>query len=61
MYCGYANGLLAYVGKIAAETEKYWCGIKHDRSIGELIEPEHHKDFIEYNDEEAYKEITPKK
>lgn len=29
MYCGYANGVLAYVRAIAIETEKYWCPIKY--------------------------------
>lgn len=28
-YCSYANGLLAYVGEVAARTEQYWCAIKH--------------------------------
>lgn len=61
MYCGYANGLLAYVSKIASETEKYWCGIKHDTTVGGFIAPEHHDDFIDYGDEENFKELTPKK
>lgn len=34
MYCGYANGLAAYMVKIAGDTEKYWCGIKHHESNG---------------------------
>ncbi len=29
MYCGYFNGLLAYVGEIAARTEQFWCPIRH--------------------------------
>lgn len=56
MYCGYANGLLHYSSVIAAETEKYWCGIKHKQD-GEFCEPEHHKDFIPYGDEEAYSKL----
>jgi len=31
LYCGYGNGLLAYVGEIASRTEQYWCPIKHAR------------------------------
>lgn len=64
VYCGYANGLLAYNVKIAGETEKYWCGIKHklDR---DFIPPEHHKYFLEYNDKKAYEDFinqtTPEK
>ena len=54
VYCGYANGLLHYTSEIAARTEKYWCGIKHEES-GDFIEPDHHKDFVKYNDEGAFK------
>jgi hypothetical protein len=54
MYCGYANGLLPYATRIAAETEKYWCGIKHAKG-GPYKTPPHHKDFLEYGDEEAYR------
>jgi hypothetical protein len=52
VYCGYANGLLAYAVVIAAETEKYWCGIKHDVTTNDckLIEPNHHENFAEYQE-----------
>lgn len=33
IYCGYANGLLAYAREIAARTEQYWCPIKHARKV----------------------------
>ncbi|MDD3877586.1 MAG: hypothetical protein PHT69_13280 [Bacteroidales bacterium] len=58
MYCGYANGLINYARVITAETEKYWCGIKHQADKN-FVEPEHHTDFIEYGDKEAYDEIQP--
>ena len=32
-YCGYANGVFAYVREIAARTEQYWCPIRHARRI----------------------------
>src|SRR3990167_1678645 len=54
MYCGYANGLAHYLSVMAGETEKYWCGIMHKQGKG-FIPPEHHKDFLPYGDEEAYK------
>lgn len=54
-YCGYANGLLRYNCEIAARTEKYWCGIKH-KPDQNFIEPEHHKEFIDYNNEKKYKD-----
>lgn len=56
MYCGYANGVLNYTSKIAGDTEKYWCSIKHKENSG-FIPPEHHKDFLSYNDKDAYDEF----
>lgn len=56
MYCGYVNGFLAYAVAIAGETEKYWCGIMHEKKRG-FKKPKHHKDFLAYNDEEAYQNI----
>jgi len=53
MYCGYANGLLPYASRIAAETEKYWCAIKHKKG-GSYNAPEHHKAFLKYDDEKAF-------
>jgi hypothetical protein len=55
-FCGYTNGLLNYVTKIAGDTEKYWCGIKHSKGNG-FVEPKHQKDFLEYNEEEVYKKL----
>lgn len=56
VYCGYANGLLTYAGKIAADTEVYWCGIKHEAKNG-YMEMEHHKNFLAYGDEFAYRQV----
>ena len=33
VYCGYANGLVAYAREIAARTEQYFCPIKHAAPI----------------------------
>jgi hypothetical protein len=54
IYCGYANGVIHYISKIMAETERYWCGIKHARRDG-FIAPAHHQEFIDYGDEEQFK------
>jgi len=54
VYCGYANGLIAYVREIAARTEQYWCPIKHARPI-----PAPHaryRVFFEYGDARAYRQ-----
>ncbi len=60
MYCGYANGALNYAVKIAGDTEKYWCGIKHKEGDG-FIPPAHHKDFLPYGDEKAYRDLVDQK
>ena len=52
-YCGYGNGLLYYCWVIAGKTEKYWCGIKHNRDDG-FVESPHHKDFLEYGNEKEF-------
>jgi hypothetical protein len=60
VYCGYANGFLHYATTIAAETEKYWCGIKHVEERG-YIPPAHHKNFLPYGDQKAFEEFISKK
>jgi hypothetical protein len=46
VYCGYANGVLAYGVEIAARTEQYWCLIKHaHRAQGTHARAEH---FLAY-------------
>jgi hypothetical protein len=56
-FCGYGNGLLRYAAQIAAETEKYWCSIKH-QSGGGFKAPPHHAKFLPYGDEKAFREFT---
>lgn len=62
IYCGYANGLVAYAVRIAGDTEKYWCGIQHEKEFEESAKrfyaQEHHKSFVKYGDEEGYREIS---
>lgn len=47
VYCGYGNGMLPFATAVAAETEKFWCGIRHE-SYEDISEPPHHKEFEEY-------------
>ena len=55
-YCAYANGFLLYASAIAGETEKYWCGIKHQRArIKELKDEE--KNYLKYGDKKSFKKI----
>ena len=51
-YCGYANGLLAWVVEIAARTEQYFCPIKHARRV--LGEHARAQRFLEYGDAADY-------
>ena len=54
VYCGYFNGLIAYVQEIAARTEQYWCPIKHARRVASM-HSRYHK-FLEYGDCTDYQE-----
>jgi hypothetical protein len=53
VYCGYVNGLIAYVQEIAARTEQYWCPIKHARKIGSIHS--RYNKFFEYGDGNEYR------
>lgn len=52
LYCGYANGLLAYVTEMAARTEQYWCPIKHALKINSMHSRYSH--FFDYGNAEDY-------
>ena len=53
MYCGYVNGLIAYVREIGGRTEQYWCPIKHARRIASMHS--RYGKFLEYGDAESYR------
>ena len=53
MYCGYANGLIAYGSEVAARTEQFFCPIKHARRIKSAHG--HYSNFFEYGDAESYR------
>lgn len=52
VYCGYANGLLAYAREITARTEQYWCPIKHARRV--LDSHGRYARFLDYGDAEDW-------
>ena len=54
VYCGYFNGLIAYIQEIAARTEQYWCPIKHARKIKTIHS--RYKKFLDYGDAVNYRE-----
>jgi hypothetical protein len=54
VYCGYANGVFAYVREIAGRTEQYWCPIRHAKRV--RAPHPHYREFVEYGDAEGYQE-----
>jgi hypothetical protein len=52
VYCGYANGVLAYVREVAGRTEQYWCPIRHARRVH--APHTHYREFVDFGDAEGY-------
>jgi len=57
VYCGYANGVFAYVREIAGRTEQYWCPIKHAARI--RAPHGHYREFVDYGDAKGYHRELP--
>jgi hypothetical protein len=53
IYCSYANGLLAYIGEMAARTEQHFCPIKHARRNLQSHSRDAH--LLPYGDAAAYR------
>lgn len=53
-YCGYFNGVVAYVEEIAARTEQFWCPIKHARKVRTIHS--RYRKFFDYGDGKSYRE-----
>lgn len=53
LYCGYANGVLAYVREIGSRTEQYWCPIKHALHIADPHR--RYFEFLDYGDAAGYR------
>jgi len=45
IFCGYADGILAYTRQILSRTEMYWCPIKHARKV---LDP--HRRYAKFSD-----------
>jgi len=45
IFCGYADGLLAYARQVVSRTEMYWCPIKHARKV---LDP--HRRYVRFAD-----------
>jgi hypothetical protein len=57
MYCGYANGVFAYVREIAGRTEQYWCPIRHATRV--RAPHAHYHAFVDYGDAKGYRQRLP--
>jgi hypothetical protein len=58
VYCGYFNGLVAYVQEVVARTEQYWCPIKHARKLKTIHN--RYRNFIDFGDAEGYRKNIEK-
>jgi hypothetical protein len=57
VFCGYANGVIAYVREVASRTEQYWCPIRHRRHIRDPHV--RYSNFVAYGDADAYRRDLP--
>jgi len=57
VYCGYANGVFAYVREIAGRTEQYWCPIRHAERV--RAPHVHYREFVDYGDAKGYRRLLP--
>lgn len=53
VYCGYANGVIAYAREVASRTEQYFCPIKH--AVAAAGAHERTARFLDYGDAEGFR------
>ncbi|MEQ8816350.1 MAG: hypothetical protein RLO51_06150 [Thalassobaculum sp.] len=51
VYCGYANGVIAFTREVASRTEQYWCPIKHALRVKGAHS--RYRGFLDYGDAEG--------
>jgi hypothetical protein len=54
VYCGYANGVIAYVRELASRTEQYFCPIRHAIPVPGVHS--RYARFVAYGDAKAYRD-----
>lgn len=57
VFCGYANGVLAYVREVSARTEQFWCPIRHAKRV--RAPHPHYRAFVDYGDARGYHQQLP--
>jgi hypothetical protein len=53
VYCGYANGVFAYVREVASRTEQFWCPIRHAKRVA--APHTRYRRFLDFGDAESYR------
>ena len=53
VYCGYANGVIAYAREAASRAEQYWCPIKHALRV--RMPHQRYRGFIDYGDAQGFR------
>jgi len=53
VYCGYANGVIAYAREVASRSEQYWCPIKHALRV--RTPHQRYRRFVDYGDTEGFR------
>ncbi len=53
IYCGYANGVIAYAREAASRSEQYWCPIKHALRV--RAPHPRYRDFVDYGDAQGFR------
>ncbi|MDA0661528.1 MAG: hypothetical protein O3B08_01655 [Proteobacteria bacterium] len=54
VYCGYANGVIAYTREVASRSEQFWCPIKHALRVREPHR--RYRNFLEFGDAEGFRD-----
>lgn len=54
VYCGYCNGVIAYVQEVGGRTEAYWCPIKHADRVG--ARHRYYAQFVDYGDAPGFQD-----
>ena len=57
MYCGYANGVFAYVREVGGRTEQYRCPIRHAKAVA--APHAHYREFVDFGDASGYRQQLP--
>ena len=57
VYCGYVNGVFAYVREVAGRTEQHWCPIRHAKRVATPHVRYH--EFVDYGDAKGYHRELP--